>query len=292
MGAHHSHRTHRSLECHRDGCKYWAEFEREYFSEGSCRYAFKGKYRGNGPLAINNKCCVTKVFKRTHARNFMNWRPDLAASKKAQKFAERFNTTVLCNLRINNPRRRLNFVIPLIAQTRRISRDRVFGFIPGRRDTRYIWPQDYVAIEPFLEGHYEKFNSNGGYECDMNVSSLLPAFSHWTWHVSGHQYMVCDLQGVKYAHEYKLTDPAIHSVNREFGITDMGVIGMENVLAHHSCNDICRQLGLQNPWKRIPRMPVSGGRRTSYSFELSEEQRRRNRRGENRYFVGMPAVVE
>ncbi|XP_068722429.1 alpha-protein kinase vwkA-like isoform X4 [Montipora capricornis] len=157
---------------------------------------------------------------------------------------------------------------------------------------RYIWPQDYVAIEPFLEGHYEKFNSNGGYECDMNVSSLLPAFSHWTWHVSGHQYMVCDLQGVKYAHEYKLTDPAIHSVNREFGITDMGVIGMENVLAHHSCNDICRQLGLQNPWKRIPRMPVSGGRRTSYSFELSEEQRRRNRRGENRYFVGMPAVVE
>ena len=66
---------------------------------------------------------------------------------------------------------------------------------------------------------------------------------------------VCDLQGVKYAYEYKLTDPAIHSVNREFGITDMGAMGMEYVLAHHSCNDICRQLGLQNPRKRIPSMP-------------------------------------
>ena len=53
---------------------------------------------------------------------------------------------------------------------------------------RYIMPQEYVAIEPYINGDYEKFNSNGGYESD--ASSLLPAFSHWSWEISGHRYMV------------------------------------------------------------------------------------------------------
>ena len=56
---------------------------------------------------------------------------------------------------------------------------------------------------------------------------------------------MCDLQGVKHNYEYKLTDPAIHSVHREFGTTDLGVAGMEMVLANHRCNSICKQLGLQ-----------------------------------------------
>ena len=59
-----------------------------------------------------------------------------------------------------------------------------------RQFSSYVLPQEFVAIEPFLEGEYQKFNSNGGYECRENVSSLLPAFCHWTWHVSGHKYMV------------------------------------------------------------------------------------------------------
>ena len=59
-----------------------------------------------------------------------------------------------------------------------------------RQFSSYVLPQEFVAIEPFLEGNYQKFNSNGGYECWENVSSLLPAFCHWTWHVSGHKYMV------------------------------------------------------------------------------------------------------
>lgn len=70
------------LECYRDGCKYWVEFEREYFLEGLFCYVFKGKYCGNGFLVINNKCCVIKVFKRIYVRNFMNWRFDLVVSKK------------------------------------------------------------------------------------------------------------------------------------------------------------------------------------------------------------------
>ena len=56
---------------------------------------------------------------------------------------------------------------------------------------RYVEAQEYVAIEPYIAGKYEKFNSNGGYE-DQNLSSLLRAFSHWTWEISGHNYMVCN----------------------------------------------------------------------------------------------------
>ena len=45
-----------------------------------------------------------------------------------------------------------------------------------------------MAIEPYLSGSYQKFNSNGGYENDL--SKLLPAFCHWTWEISGHKFMV------------------------------------------------------------------------------------------------------
>lgn len=62
---------------------------------------------------------------------------------------------------------------------------------------------------------------------------------------------VCDLQGVKYHSEYKLTDPVVHSVDRLFGATDLGVAGMEMVLANHECNNICRQLRLQNPLRQV-----------------------------------------
>jgi len=160
----------------------------------------------------------------------------------------------------------------------------------------------------------------------------------------------------------------VHSVHQEFGKTDLGVMGMEYVLANHNCNDICRQLNLQNPMREvsipgnlssciayalaeqylttIPRnravyclvineriivvvnlaydfmrdnnftevtnvifviamivwndtiinydfdFAVLGGRRTSYSYELKMEQRRKNEQRRSGYFHRMPAIVE
>ena len=40
---------------------YWVIFERDYFSVGRCRWAFRGTYQGNGKH-VGNKC-VAKVFK-------------------------------------------------------------------------------------------------------------------------------------------------------------------------------------------------------------------------------------
>ena len=64
-------------------------------------------------------------------------------------------------------------------------------------------------------------------------------------------HQVCDLQGVRCHSEYKLTDPVVHSLDRLFGSTDLGVAGMERVLANHDCNAICRQLGLHNPLRGV-----------------------------------------
>jgi len=287
MGGNSSHETYESSNAHKDGYHYWAKFETEPFSEGVSRYAFKGKYKGSGPL--NGDACVTKVFKKEYAKNFDMWVPDLASSKKAQMFAENFNTRQLYKLDIN-AKRELDFVIPLIAKTDKLSRFELLWFVPlGSEDKRYVMPQEYVAIEPYISGNYEKFNSNGGYE-DQNLSTLLPAFTHWTWEISGHKYMVCDLQGVKCPDEYKLTDPVVHSVDMIFGKTDLGVVGMERVLANHNCNLICQQLGLQNPMTSVY-MPVLA-RSTTYSFQLTEEQMLRNKRGVSRHFQVMPAILE
>lgn len=239
---------------------------------------------------MNKRQCVTKVFKKEYAKNFDMWVPDLAASEKAQEFAAKFNSKELDRLGIK-PKRKLEFVIPLIAKTDKLSQFELFWFIPvGSEDKRYVLPQEYVAIEPFISGEYKKFTSNGGYESDASL--LLPAFSHWTWEISGHRYMVCDLQGVMGSYDYKLTDPVVHSAPTGglFGKTDLGVVGMEYVLANHKCNFICRELRLQNPMKDVYR-PVLA-RSTTYSFQLTNEEKLRAKRGYSKHFQVLPAIQE
>ena len=73
---------------------------------------------------------------------------------------------------------------------------------------------------------------------------------------------------MKYESEYKLTDPVVHSVDRLFGATDLGVVGMESVLANHNCNSVCQQLGLQNPLKNVN---IPGRPDYQDSIKLSEK---------------------
>lgn len=46
---------------------------------------------------------------------------------------------------------------------------------------------------------------------------------------------------------YVLTDPAVHSVDELFGLTDLGVAGVYRMLFNHTCTDLCKNLGLTNP---------------------------------------------
>ena len=87
----------------------------------------------------------------------------------------------------------------------------------------------------------------------------MEAFTHYTYHRSGGQLIVCDLQGRYRFDPYKstrcrfeLTDPAIASRRRVYGPTDLGEKGIENFFVNHTCNQFCHANGER--WSR-PRAP-------------------------------------
>ena len=105
-----------------------------------------------------------------------------------------------------------------------------------------------------------------------------------------HAYILCIFQGVKTSRKYMLTDPAIHSYDCSFGDTDLGIPGMERVLANHSCNSLCNELGLNNPLTGT--YVRAGPRSTTYSFQVTEEEMMRANRGRSDYFQIMSAIYE
>ena len=179
-------------------------------------------------------------------------------------------------------------MIPLIARMDTLSHFKVLGLFPVGEDTTYVKPSELVAIEPYLYGTFEKYNSNFGYE--DGTSPLLTAFSHWTWSATGHRLLICDLQGVKNGKKYILTDPCIHSVERKYGMTDMGVVGMEQVMATHKCNNICHQLGLDNPLEGLN--IGAQARSTTYAFQMTDEEIFRAQEARTHYFTLVDPTVE
>lgn len=108
---------------------------------------------------------------------------------------------------------------------------------------------EYLSLEPFIEGDYVKYNSNSGYVNEDNpndrFSRAAQAFSHFTFERSRGRFLVSDLQGVSHV----LTDPAIHTHNPErfkLADTNLGQEGFKFFFATHECNDVCRKLGLKS----------------------------------------------
>lgn len=95
-------------------------------------------------------------------------------------------------------------------------------------------------VEPFIE-NYQKFNSNSGWHDGSTPwPRVMQALSHFSYHTSGGQLLLCDLQGGCYKDGMILTDPVIMSVNRHYGVTDLGAEGISNFFAKHRCNEYCR----------------------------------------------------
>jgi hypothetical protein len=103
-----------------------------------------------------------------------------------------------------------------------------------------------LSLEPFIEGDYVKYNSNGPWvlEDDSNpFNETAQAFSHFTFERSWGHFLVTGLQGVGNT----LTDPAIQTRDPErfkLGMTNLGDEGFKFFFAMHRCNDLCRKLGL------------------------------------------------
>jgi len=96
-----------------------------------------------------------------------------------------------------------------------------------------------VLQEPFIE-NYQKFNSNTGWSDDsLPWPRVMQALSHFSYHISNGQNLLCDLQGGVYQDGAILTDPVVMSIGREFGPTDLGATGISSFFAHHQCNEFC-----------------------------------------------------
>ena len=99
---------------------------------------------------------------------------------------------------------------------------------------------EYVTCEDYIAGEYKKWCSNYGYIDDSSLS--LPGFMHWSWWYTDADIMVADLQGVRYDDHYLLTDPAILSLSKSYGVTDTSVEGMAMFFLKHKCGCFCENL--------------------------------------------------
>ena len=104
----------------------------------------------------------------------------------------------------------------------------------------------YLAVEPRLEGNYEKYNSNNGFVLKGTGAKFeIPqAFSHFTFEETSGKEMVVDIQGSSTKSSYRYTDPQLHSRDCQYGRADRGTKGFTDFFASHTCNGICRALKL------------------------------------------------
>ncbi|KAI1204806.1 kinase-like domain-containing protein [Annulohypoxylon truncatum] len=108
--------------------------------------------------------------------------------------------------------------------------------------------QEYISLEPYINGTYVKYNGNQGYVNDNNFdpsNQAAQAFSHFTFERSQGQLLVNDLQGVGNL----LTDPAIQTKDRNrFKLcgTNLNEEGFKFFMATHNCNHLCHLLRLRS----------------------------------------------
>lgn len=106
-----------------------------------------------------------------------------------------------------------------------------------------VWTQtgskQKVLVEPFVEG-FEKFNSNSGWA--NNSHPVMQALSHFSYHNSNGQTVLCDLQGGRMdGGNYMLTDPVVLSMGKLYGVTDGGPLAISTFFSNHVCNQYCRR---------------------------------------------------
>ena len=151
-----------------------------HLASGSCRAAYLGKdTQTNQPIVI-------KQFIGDHIDSVKldrYWKEDIKASQIAQKITHKYNKYM-------NTSKPIYFVLPVVHHC-------------YKDIGRPFKPCERVLIEPYLGEAYEKFNTNHGLVLQSMTQGLsMPTLSHFSYHFSGGQYLLCDLQGVKNNDKY------------------------------------------------------------------------------------------
>ncbi|KAK3337580.1 kinase-like domain-containing protein [Cercophora scortea] len=229
------------------------------FASGAFRWVAKGRYTEG---SRTGQACVCKWFKTGTVFEEDFFSLDIKAVAKALKIVNRFN-------QLNVFDKSIKINVPEVWTFDRSS---------GR------WAGVKCLQEPFIQ-NYQKFNSNTGWtDTTRRWAQIMQALSHFSYHVSGGNDVLCDLQGGIYRDEVVLSDPVILSRTREYGVTDLGPEGISSFFSQHDCTGYCRP-GWTRPAKPVqyfePRMSTSMLRHTA-SVALSRP----------RHTVIIPAVFE
>ena len=196
------------------------------FAEGVSRRAYRAMYWK--PAHKYGRKAVVKEYKHGYTWAQGDWDTALKIYQQTELLAAQFNSFVSWT----------NCPIHVVERSVQLVKSQIAGSTPKLGE--------WVLVEDYLEGDYQKFISNSGWvkpQC-MTTYMSIPAFAHWSWVHTGGQLMVSDLQGVHYSDKYMLTDPCILSLSREYGATDLALIGMGLFFMTHQCTDICRSLGI------------------------------------------------
>ncbi|KAF3069693.1 Alpha-protein kinase vwkA [Daldinia childiae] len=186
------------------------------FAHGAFRWVAKGSYTSG---SRNGQACVVKWFKTGAVFEEDYFTLDIKAVNKALEIVNKFNQLNVVNksVKINVPS--------------------VWAFT---RDASAHWAGQRVLCEPFIQ-NYQKFNSNTGWSDESEAwGEVMQALSHFSYHISSGQFVLCDLQGGIYQNEVVLSDPVILSRNRDYGVTDLGPDGISSFFSQHHCNNYCR----------------------------------------------------
>jgi hypothetical protein len=205
-----------------------ADFEAHPFASGAFRQVAQGRYtkgRRRGRL------CVVKWFKQQYAAHEDEYfAADLAVVRKAQEAVDAWNAQgfLTDTIYLNHPE----------------------IWRPGRGP--HAGKQ--VLVEPWIPT-YERYNSNTGLAASGSGywHEVMQALSHFSYHHSGGRLVLCDLQGGIQCQggrpkQAVLTDPAILSLDKRYGATDLGKEGVATFFHHHECS---RCVCLGKAWKLL-----------------------------------------
>jgi hypothetical protein len=198
-------------------------------AHGSFKDLYRGRYKRG---AQQGKQCVAK-----HVRNGSSWLETVyncqpVVRSEAARIIAKFNAAVTGAQKLV-----------------RLNRSTVW-----RSDDGHI----QLLVEPFLEG-IERFNSNTGWVPvqQSHACQLAQALSHYSYHETNGQRLLCDIQGNVGRHVV-LCDPMLHSRNRAYGPGDMGAPGIATFFHSHKCSRFCSP-SWKRPKKTHSFFPVRSG---------------------------------
>jgi hypothetical protein len=111
-----------------------------------------------------------------------------------------------------------------------------------------------LLVKPALDPvNARKLNSNSGWVLattdEEPCSQLAQALSHFSYHSTGGEMLLCDLVGAQRddGTGLVLSECSAHSRGQSHGPTDLGRDGMVNFFAHHVCGPLCGRHWLRPP---------------------------------------------